>query len=63
MKKVNRILAFLLVLAMVIPGFAFAEDVSSALGTKTNVLTEAIEKFKHDEETDSEKEESSASDR
>lgn len=52
MKKVNRILAFLLVLAMVIPGFAFAEDVSSALGTKTNVLTEAIEKFKHDEETD-----------
>ena len=52
MKKMNRILAFLLVLTMVIPGFAFAEDVSSALGTKTNVLTEAIEKFNPEEETD-----------
>ena len=46
MKRMNRILALLLVLTLIIPGFTFAESENSTQG---ETLTRAIEKFKADE--------------
>ncbi len=48
MKRLNRILAFLLVLTMLIPTFAFAETENSTQG---EILTRAVEKFVPKEET------------
>ena len=46
MKKMNRFLALLLVLTLIIPGFTFAENENSTQG---EVLTRVTDKFKADE--------------
>lgn len=52
MKRLNRILAFLLVLTLIVPGFTFAEGGENLDISKTTVLERAMEKFKPDLETE-----------
>lgn len=53
MKKMSRFLALLLVMALILPGFTFAENVNNLGSSESKVLERAIDKFKPTSETES----------
>lgn len=52
MKKMNRFLALLLVMALMLPGFTYAENTNNLSSSESKIIERALGKFQSSEETE-----------